>query len=72
LTRRDAGLGDGERCGDSEEVLGSTIEPTTPRPMSQPARNAGPLVRARGVVSMRTTAMMGIGLMATPAAIARV
>src|SRR6266581_5281891 len=46
----------------------STIVPTMPRPSSQPARNARPLALARGVVSISTTAMMGIGLIAIPIA----
>ena len=42
--------------------------PTTPSPISHPATKAGPLVRARGVVSMSTMAMIGIGLIAIPIA----
>ena len=44
----------------------STIAPTTARPITQPSTNAGPLARARGVLSISTTAMIGIGLSATP------
>ena len=44
----------------------STIAPTTARPSIQPATNAGPLTRARGVPSISTTAMIGTGLSATP------
>jgi hypothetical protein len=46
----------------------STMAPTTPRPTSQPSTNASPLARARGVVSISTTAMIGTGLNATPIA----
>ena len=49
----------------------STIVPTIVRPASQPAAKAGPFARARGVPSMRTTAMIGNGLIATPIAIGR-
>src|SRR4051794_36212064 len=43
-----------------------TIVPSTASPTSQPTRNAGPLILARGVPSISTTATMGIGLSATP------
>src|SRR4051794_32635925 len=49
----------------------ATMRPTTPTavsPTTQPTMNAGPFVRARGVTSMSTTPMIGIGLI--PAAIA--
>ena len=49
----------------------STIVPTTARPRIHPARNAGPLTRPRGVASISTTAMIGIGLSATPTPNAR-
>ena len=45
-----------------------TTVPTTVRPRTQPATNAGPLTRPRGVASMSTTAMIGTGLTATPTA----
>src|SRR5215213_9987630 len=51
--------------------MASTTAPTTPRPSSQPRTNAGPLDRARGVVNMSTTAMIGTGLSATPIASGR-
>ncbi len=44
----------------------STIVPTAARPITQPSRNAGPLVRPLGVASISTTAMIGTGLSATP------
>jgi hypothetical protein len=40
-------------------------------PSSQPSTNVGPLARARGVVSSSTTAMIEIGLTATPIASGR-
>src|SRR3984885_11950382 len=46
----------------------STIAPTTASPASQPRTNSGPLTRARRVVSISTTAMIGTGLSATPTA----
>jgi hypothetical protein len=46
----------------------STITPTSESPTSQPRMNAGPFVRARGVPSIKTTAMIGTGLSATPTA----
>ena len=48
-----------------------TIVPTTERPTSQPSRNDDPLTPPRGVASIRTTAMIGIGLRATPSASGR-
>ena len=50
----------------------STIAPTSESPSSQPTTNAGPLARARGVTSIRTTPMIGIGLIATPTASDRI
>ena len=41
---------------------------TTPSPRTQPSRNAGPFVLARSENSIRMTAMIGIGLIATPTA----
>ena len=43
-----------------------TIAPTAAIPVNHPAMNAGPFARARGVPSISTTPMMGIGLSATP------
>ena len=45
--------------------------PTTERPTSQPSRNDDPLTPPRGVASISTTAMIGIGLRATPRASGR-
>ena len=45
----------------------TTIETIT-RPATQPTANAGPLVRALGVPSIKMTAMIGTGLSATPTA----
>ncbi len=42
-----------------------TIAPRPPRPATQPTRNAGPLLRARGVESISTMAMIGNGLRPT-------
>ena len=41
---------------------------TMTSPSTQPTAKAGPFVRAFGVPSMRITAMIGIGLNATPTA----
>jgi hypothetical protein len=49
----------------------STIPPTAMSPSSQPARKASPLLRARGVISIRMSAMTGMTPMATPAASGR-
>ncbi len=46
----------------------STTVPSSASPAIQPTRNAGPFERARGVASMSTTPMIGIGLMATATA----
>ncbi len=46
----------------------TTMTLTTTRPTTHPSPNAGPLVRARGVPSIRMTAMIGTGLRATPTA----
>ena len=46
----------------------SAIAPTTASPASQPAMNTAPFTRARCVVSISTTATIGIGLKATPTA----
>ncbi len=48
------------------------IAPMIERPASHPTANAGPFALARGVPSMRTIAMMGTGLIATPIAIGSV
>jgi hypothetical protein len=50
------------------EAISRTIVPTTASPINQPATKVGPFARARGVTSMRMTAMIGIGLSATPTA----
>jgi hypothetical protein len=55
------------RAGDEEDD-----RPTTARPVSQPTTKAGPLTRARGVTSIRITAMIGTGLSATPTAKGRI
>ena len=44
------------------------MAPTTPRPTSQPSTNIGPLTLAWRLVSISTTAMIGIGLRAIPTA----
>jgi hypothetical protein len=44
----------------------NTITLTTTRPTIHPRPKAGPVVRARGVPSIRITAMIGTGLSATP------
>ena len=46
----------------------STITFTVTSPATQPTANAGPLLRAFGVPSIRMTAMIGMGLSATPIA----
>ena len=53
----------------------ATVSPTTPtaaRPTTQPTTNAGPFERARGVTSMSTTPMIGIGLIPAAIAIGRI
>ncbi len=53
----------------------ATVSPTTPttaRPTTQPATKAGPFERARGVTSMSTTPMIGIGLIPAAIAIGRI
>ena len=57
-----------ESAASAASVSRSAPPPTTARASSQPPRNAGPLVRARGVVRMRITATMASGLMAMPIA----
>src|SRR5829696_2220707 len=49
-------------------AMASRTAPARAIPTIQPARNAGPLLRARGVTSISTTATIGSGLMATPTA----
>jgi hypothetical protein len=49
-------------------AISSTMTDTATRPSTQPAAKADPVVRARGVPSMRITATIGIGLRATPTA----
>jgi len=49
-------------------AIASRIAPAIAMPAIQPSRNAGPLVRARRVTSISTTATIGIGLTATPTA----
>ena len=49
-------------------VSTSTIAPRTDRPAIHPSAKAGPFARARGVASMSTIAIMGIGLIATTTA----
>ncbi len=46
--------------------ISKTTVPRIASPATQPARNAGPLIRPRAVASIRTTAMIGTGLIATP------
>ena len=48
------------------------MAPARARPTIQPSRNAGPFVRARGVPSINTTAMIGTGLIVTPTASDRI
>jgi hypothetical protein len=77
-------MGDRERAGAEQQLqpvdprgwlavlagdaTSSAIVPTTISPASQPITNAGPFARVRGVTSISTTAMIGIGLSATPTA----
>src|SRR4029453_10635880 len=49
-------------------AMASRTAPARAIPTIQPARNAGPLLRARGGTSISTTATIGSGLMATPTA----
>ena len=50
------------------ELTSRTMTLTATSPPTHPIANAGPLVRALGVPSMRMTAMIGTGLSATPTA----
>lgn len=50
----------------------STSPPTTTSPRTQPATNAGPLLRALGVISIGITAMMDSTLMFTAIASGRI
>ena len=50
----------------------STSPPTTASPRTQPATNAGPLLRALGVISIKMTAMMDSTLMSTAIASGRI
>src|ERR1700691_2341758 len=56
----------------SDDALPAFLEPpatlTITRRAPQPMANAGPLLRALGVASIRITAMIGSGLRATPIA----
>ncbi len=57
-----------ESVSSASPARSSTMTLTTISPMTHPTANAGPLERAFGVPSMRMTAMIGTGLMATPTA----
>ncbi len=50
----------------------SAMPPTTASPAIQPNRNASPLLRAFGVMSIRMIAMIGTGLIAMPRASGRI
>ena len=55
--------------GSSESLATrTTMTLTRTSPITHPAAKAGPLERARGVPSIRITAMIGTGLNATPIA----
>ncbi len=54
--------------GSDGPTTASTIAPTTATPTTHPRRNMNPSARARGVSSISTMAMIGIGLSATPTA----
>lgn len=56
---------DGGTCG---EAIASITAPSAESPRIQPTVNSSPLRRPRGVASMRMMAMIGSGLIATPAA----
>jgi hypothetical protein len=49
-------------------AIASTIAPSTASPASQPSTNPGPLSLPRWDMSISTTAIIGIGLSATPTA----
>src|SRR5277367_1598982 len=49
-------------------AMDKKMAPTMPKPTSQPRTNASPFHLARSLVSMRITAMIGIGLSAIPTA----
>jgi len=50
----------------------STTLPTMVRANTQPARKAGPLLLARLLNNIKITAMIGIGLIATPIACGKI
>src|SRR3954454_6556548 len=68
LTQLPQAAGEPDSPAPAGPAKASTMAPMTPRPTSQPTTNAGPLTLALRLVSMSTTAMIGIGLRAIPTA----
>ena len=68
MTQLTHAAGEPDLLAPAEPASDSTITPTMSRPNSQPSMKAGPLTRALRLVSMSTTAMIGIGLSAIPTA----
>src|SRR5271165_7339135 len=68
LTQLTQVAGDPDLPAPADPDRDNTIAPTMPRPISQPRTKAGPLTLALRLVSMSTTAMIGIGLSAIPTA----
>ena len=68
LTQLTHAAGEPEELAPPAPARARTITPTIPRPISQPRTKAGPLTLARWLVSISTTAMIGMGLSAIPTA----
>src|SRR5271166_883806 len=68
LTQLTQAAGDPDLLAPPVPATARTMAPTMLRPSSQPRMNAGPLTLALRLVSMSTTAMIGIGLSAIPTA----
>src|SRR5580692_1556671 len=68
LTQLTQVAGDPDLLAPPAPARDKTMAPTMPRPISQPRTKTGPLTLALRLVSMSTTAMIGIGLSAIPTA----
>jgi hypothetical protein len=68
LTQLTQAAGEPDSLAPADPASDRTITPTMPKPSSQPTMKTGPLTRALRLVSMNTTAMIGIGLSAIPTA----
>jgi hypothetical protein len=68
LTQFTQAAGDPDLLAPADPATARTMAPTMPRPISQPRTKAGPLILARRLVSMSTTAIIETGLSAIPTA----